>query len=307
MAERRNIERLILVCGATGKQGGAVVRSLLDSGFRVRALTRNPQKPEAQALADQGAEVVQGDMEDRSSLDQVLTEGTYGVFSVQNFWETGYDGEVRQGNTVADAAKAAGVEHLVYSSVGSAHRQTGIPHFESKWEIEEHVRRIGLPYTILRPVFFMQNWEWTHEMILGGTLAQPLDPDKPFQQVAVEDIGAFAAMSFENPDRWIGREVDLAGDEQSMIEIAATFGRVMGREVNYYQVPWDQFEEQMGEEATLNFRWINDVGYEADVAALRQEYPELITLEQYLRSHGWESARVPAGGRREDGGGPEPG
>jgi uncharacterized protein YbjT (DUF2867 family) len=139
------MEPLILVCGATGKQGGAVARSLLERGFRVRALTRDPQKPEAQALAEQGAEVVQGDMEDRSAVDQVLVEGAYGVFSVQNFWETGYDGEVQQGKTVADAARAAGVDHFVYSSVGSAHRQTGIPHFESKWEIEEHVRQIGLP------------------------------------------------------------------------------------------------------------------------------------------------------------------
>jgi uncharacterized protein YbjT (DUF2867 family) len=296
MADGQNMEPLILVCGATGKQGGAVARSLLERGFRVRALTRDPQKPEAQALAEQGAEVVQGDMEDRSAVDQVLIEGVYGVFSVQNFWETGYDGEVQQGKTVADAARAAGVDHFVYSSVGSAHRKTGIPHFESKREIEEHVRQIGLPFTIFRPTFFMQNWEWTREMILGGTLAQPLDPDKPLQQVAVEDVGAFAAIAFENPDSWIGREVDLAGDEQSMSEIAETFGRVIGREVSYYQVPWDQFEEQMGEEATLNLRWINDVGYEADIAALRQEYPELTSFERYLRTHGWEGAEVPAGG-----------
>jgi uncharacterized protein YbjT (DUF2867 family) len=290
-----NIERLILVCGATGSQGGAVARRLLDRGFRVRALTRDPQKPEAQALADGGAEVVQGDMDDRSSVEEVL-EGTYGVLSVQNFWETGYDREVQQGETVADAANAAGVEHFVYSSVGSAHRRTGIPHFESKREVEEHVRELGLPYTILRPVFFMQNWEWMRETILGGTLAQPLDPDRPFQHVAVEDVGAFAAIAFENPERWIGREVDLAGDEQTMPEIADTFGRVIGREVSYYQVPWDQFEEQMGEESAVMYRWFNDVGYEADIASLRQEYPELTTFERYLRSHGWDGAEVPAGG-----------
>jgi uncharacterized protein YbjT (DUF2867 family) len=295
MADRQDVERVVLVVGATGKQGGAVARSLLDRGFQVRALTRDPHKPEAQALDEQGAEVVQGDMDDRSAMDRAL-EGAYGVFSMQNFWETGYDGEVQQGKTVADAAKAASVEHFVYSSVGSAHRQTGIPHFESKAEVEEHVREIGLPYTILRPVFFMQNWEMMGEMVLGGTLPQPLDPDKPFQQVAVEDVGAFAAIAFENPDRWIGREVDLAGDEQTMPEIAETFGHVIGREVSYYQVPWDQFEEQMGKEFTVNYRWFNDVGYEANIAALRQEYPELTTFERYLRSHGWEGAEVPAAG-----------
>src|SRR5919112_595176 len=253
MNDRQNVERLILVCGATGSQGGAVARSLLDRGFRVRALTRDPQKPEAQALANQGAEVVQGDMEDRSAMAQVLVEGIYGVFSVQNFWETGYDREVQQGKTVADAAKAAGAEHYVYSSVGSAHRQTGIPHFDSKWEIEEHVRGLGLPYTILRPVFFMQNWEMMRAPILDGTLPQPLDPDKPFQQVAVRDVGAFAAIAFEHPDEWIGREVDLAGDEQAMPEVARTFGRVTGRDIVYYQVPWDQFEEQMGEEYAVMY------------------------------------------------------
>jgi uncharacterized protein YbjT (DUF2867 family) len=295
MTDKQNEERLIVVAGATGKQGGAVARSLLEGGFRVRVLTRNPLKPEAQGLVDHGAEVVQGDMEDRSSMERAL-EGAYGVFSVQNYWETGYDREVQQGKTVADAAKAAGVEHFVYSSVGSTYRQTGIPHFESKWEIEEHVRQIGLPYTIFRPVFFMQNWEWTREMVLGGTLSQPLDRDKPFQQVAVEDVGTFTAIAFENPDRWIGREVDLAGDEQTMPEIAETFGRVIGREVSYYQVPWDQFKEQMGEEFTVQYRWFNDVGYEADIDSLRQEYPELTTFERYLRSHGWEGAEVPAGG-----------
>ena len=300
MTDSQNAERLIVVAGATGKQGGAVARSLLEGGFRVRALTRNPRKPEAQALADRGAEVVQGDMDERSSMERAL-EGAHGIFSVQNFWEAGYDVEVRQGKTVADAAKAAGVEHFVYSSVGSAHRQTGIPHFESKWEVENHVRQIGLPYTILRPTAFMQNWEWAREMILGGTLAQPFDPDKAFQQVAVEDIGAFAAIAFENPDRWIGREVDLAGDEQSMTEIADTFSRVTGREVSYYQVPWDRFEEQVGEENTLNSRWINDVGYEADIAALRQEYPELTSFERYLRSHGWEGAEVPTGSYKNPG------
>jgi uncharacterized protein YbjT (DUF2867 family) len=234
MPDGQNAERLILVSGASGNQGGAVARSLLDRGFQVRALTRDPQKPEAQTLTKQGAEVVQGDVEDRSAMERVL-EGAYGIFSVQNFWETGYEREVQQGKTVADAITEAGVQHCVYSSVGSAHRQTGISHFDSKWEIEEYVRRLDLPYTVLRPVFFMQNWEMTREQqILGGALAQPLDPDKLFQRVAVEDVGAFAAIAFEDPDTWIGREVDIGGDEQTMPEIAETFSRVIGREVDYY-------------------------------------------------------------------------
>ena len=113
----------------------------------------------------------------------------------------------------------------------AALRETGIPHFDSKWEIEEHVREIGLPYTVLRPVFFMQNWKMMRDQLLEGTLPQPLDPDKPFQQVAVEDVGAFAAISFEHPNEWLRREVDLAGDEQTMPQIAETFSRVTGEEI----------------------------------------------------------------------------
>ncbi len=291
MDNGQNAERLILVSGATGQQGGAVARSLLKRGFPVRALTRSPEKPEAQALAEGGAELVRGDLENRASLDQAL-EGVHGVFSVQNFWESGYEREVQQGKTLADAARAAGVRHVVYSSVGSAHRETGISHFDSKWEVEEYKRQINLPYTILRPVFFMQNWEMMREQILeNGTLAQPLDPDKPFQQINAEDIGAFAALAFENPDEWLGREVDLAGDELTMPEIAETMSQVTGRKISYYQVPWDQFREQMGKEYAVMYEWFNEVGYEANSLALRREYPELTTLEQYLRGHGWENAR----------------
>jgi uncharacterized protein YbjT (DUF2867 family) len=289
MGAGRNGGRLVLVSGATGQQGGAVVRSLLGRGIGVRALTRDPEKPEARALAEMGAEVVGGDLEDRSSIERVLDDVS-GVFSVQQFFEAGYEGEVRQGVRLADAAKAAGVEHYVYSSVGSAHRETGIPHFESKWEIEEHVRGSGVPYTVLRPVYFMQNWEMMREPILGGTLPQPLDPQKPFQMVAAEDIGVFAAKAFENPDEWVGREVDLAGDELTMPEIADTFSRVIGSQVDYFQVPWENFEEQMGEEFTVMYRWFNDHGYEADITALRGEHPGLVSLEQYLRANGWKNA-----------------
>jgi uncharacterized protein YbjT (DUF2867 family) len=235
-------------------------------------------------------------MQNRSAMERVL-EGAYGIFSVQNFWETGYDREVQQGKTVADATKEAGVQHYVYSSVGSAYRQTDNSALRQQVGSRgEHVRKLDLPYTVLRPVFIMQNWEMMREPILEGTLVQPLDPDKPFQHVAVEDVGALAAIAFEHPDEWIGREVDVAGDEQTVPEIAETFSRLIGREVRYYQVPWDQFEEQMGEEYTVMYRWFNDVGYEADIDALRREYPELTTFERYLRSHGWEVAKLPVGG-----------
>jgi uncharacterized protein YbjT (DUF2867 family) len=295
MAQEPNADRLILVSGATGRQGGAVARHLLRRGFRVRALTRDPSKPAAGALLERGAQLAEGDFDDHASIVHAL-EGCYGAFSVQNFWEVGKDAEIRQGCAFADLAKAAGVRHLVYSSVGSAHRGTGIPHFESKWQVEEHIRAIGVPHTILRPVFFMQNWETMRDAILGGQLPQPLSPGKRLQQVSVEDIGAFAALAFERPEDWLGRAFDLAGDEPTMRETAAAFERVLGRAVQYVQVPWDAFRAQFGEEVAAMYRWFEDVGYEADIAAARAAYPETATLERYLHEAGWAEAASPFGG-----------
>jgi len=297
MNNKQNAERLILVTGATGKQGGVVAQHLLKGGFRIRALTRNPDKPAARALAEQGADVVQGNLDDRASIEQAI-KGIYGVFSIQNSFEagsfeTGYEGEVRQGVTLANAAKAVGVQHFVYSSAGYAHRQTGIPHVESKWQVEKHIREIALPYTILRPAFLMENWEMMRDSILDGTLVQPLNPDTPLQQVCVDDVGAFAAMVFDRPDNWLSREVDvLAGDELTMTEVAQTFSRVIGRQVSYVQLPWDQFHQSAGEEVTIMYKWFNNVHYEADIAALHEEYPQLATLEQYLHRSGWKGAKL---------------
>lgn len=289
MEERSSGRKTVLVAGATGRQGGAVTRELLERGHRVRALTRDPGQPAARELADLGASVVEGDLEQPRSLREAV-RGADGVFSVQSFWQAGYDGEIRQGTALANAAQEAGVDHLVYSSVGGAERGTGIPHFESKWEVEEHVRHLRLPYTILRPVFFMQNWERPElrDAVRDGTIAQPLSPDVPLQQVAVEDVGFFAAEALGNPDEWVGREVEVAGDELTMEEAAEVFSRVLGREVSYVRVPWDRFEEAAGEEMALMYRWFEEEGYRADLEALREVRPELMTLERYLRSHGWE-------------------
>ncbi len=286
-----NHDRIILVTGATGRQGGAAARHLLERGFRVRALTRNPMSVAATALRAAGAEVVRGDLDARASLEAAL-RGAYGCFSVQNFWETGYQREIDQGIRLIDTAQACGVEHLVYTSVASAQRSTGLSHFESKWLIEEHLRAADLPSTILRPVWFMENWEgeFLRPHILNGELALPLSPHVNFQQVTADDVGAFAAMAFDDPRTWTGREVDLAGDEGSVAGIAATFSSVLGRPVGYQQVPWDRYRAMAGDEFHDMFRWFEEVGYDADVAARRAEYPGMTTFEAYLRGAGWEGA-----------------
>ncbi len=290
-------DRIVLVTGATGKQGGAVAAALLKGGFAVRALVRDPTKPAAVALARSGAEIAPGDLGDADSLRRALggVHGvyTYGVFSAQAAHETGSGeiaGEVRQGWLMAELAAAAKVAHLVYGSVGNADSATGVPHFASKYEVERHIAALGLPATVLRPVFFMQNWERMRPAILAGTLAQPLKPTTRHKQIAVEDIGAFAAHVFADPARWIGRTIELAGDALTMEETAATMTRVIGRPVRYVQMKWDEFEARFGPASTAMFRFFEDQGFVADPETLRAEVPEARRLEDYLRGAGWADA-----------------
>lgn len=285
MSDATRPDPIVLVTGATGNQGGAVARHLLSRGrFSVRAMTRDPDGPEADALRERGAEVVEGDFEDPDSLRRAV-DGAYGAYSVQNSWEAGVEAEVEQGVRFAEVVREAGIRHLVYSSVGGAERETGIPHFESKWEIERQIRRLDLPATILRPVYFMQNWELPdlRSSILSGNLPQPLSPETPFQQVSVGDIGAFAALAFEEPDRWTGKALELAGDELTMRDTARAFGDVLDGHVEYVQVPWGDFREQAGREMALMYRWFEEEGYRADIERLRRIHPGLTTFPRYLK------------------------
>ena len=284
--ENVNSAKLILVSGITGRQGGAVARELLSRGYRVRGLTRNPESERAQQLARLGVEMVKGDFNDINSLNQA-TQGVYGVFSVQNFWEHGKQAEITQGNNFADAAKQAGVSHFVYSSVASADKNTGIPHFDSKYEIEKYIQSIQLPYTIIRPVSFMENWEYSRADIENGVIYGPLPAETLHQHIAVKDIGRFAAEAFDNPVEWLGRSIDIAGDEYTQREIARVFSQITGKEVKYAQTPWDEFEQQQGPEMTIMEKWFEDVGYSVDVDTLRSQYPWLSSLEQYLKENGW--------------------
>jgi uncharacterized protein YbjT (DUF2867 family) len=137
----------------------------------------------------------------------------------------------------------------------------------------------------------MQNWYvFMREPILDGTLPQPLNPQTSLQQISVEDIGAFAAMAFQNSSKWAGRTIELAGDELTMQRVAETLSRVVGRNVKYVQVPWEQFRQDAGEEMTKMYRWFNDEGYHVDIPALRKEYPNLSTLEKALRQQDWAAA-----------------
>jgi len=280
----------ILVTGATGRQGGSVIRHLLAQGRKLRALTRNPDSPVAHALTDQGVEVVSGDLEDPGSLERA-TRGVYGIYSIQDYWSVGARREVLQGKNLADAAKNAHVEHFVYSSVGGAERNSGIDHWESKWEIEKHIRKLGLPATIIRPAAFMENYyiDQVEIGILKGKLMDPIRADKPYQTIASEDIGGFVALAFERPKEFIGVELEIAGSELTNPQAAEVFSRVLGRRVKFQRLPMPIVRLFLGKEFYQMFRWFNSSGFQANIAELRRRYPEihLQTLEEWLRYEGW--------------------
>jgi len=289
-------DKTILVTGATGRQGGAVIRHLLQRRWKLRALTRNPNAAAARGLISQGLDVVQGDLEDPLSLERAV-RGVYGIYSVQDYWAVGAKREVQQGKNLANAATKASVEHFVYSSVGGAERNSGIDHWESKWEIENHIRKLGLPATMIRPAAFMENYyiDQVEIGILKGKLMDPIRADKTYQTVATDDIGAFVALAFERANDLIGAEIEIAGSELTNPEAARVFSRVLGRPVKFRKLPMPMVRLVLGKEFYQMFRWFNREGFKADIAGLRRRYPEVHfqTLEEWLISEGWHKrARI---------------
>ena len=263
---------LIVVTGATGHQGGATARELLAKGHKVRAMTRNLESPAAKELAKLGAQVVKGDLDDAASLERALA-GAWGTYAVQNTWEAGVEREEQQGLRFADVARKAGIQHYVYASVASAHRHTGIPHFENKWRVEDRVRSLGFPSnTIIRPVFFMENFFLPSFLpaIQQGQLAVALDPKTVLQMIAVSDIGKYGAWAFENHAALNGRAIDIAGDQLTMRVTAEIIGRAANREVKFVRVPIEEVRK-FSEDYALMLDWFDRVGYDADIAKTSEE------------------------------------
>jgi uncharacterized protein YbjT (DUF2867 family) len=278
----------VLVTGATGKQGGAVAHALLARGHHIRALTRNAASRGGRALADEGAELVVGDFTNRASLDRAL-DGVDAVFAMATPFEAGLDAETRQGVTLADAAKAAGV-FLLYSSVGSADRQTGIPHFDSKYVVEQHIQDIGVAHTILAPVFFMENaTTFGREQLAQGVYALAMPGDRTLAQIAVADVGACAAAVLEDRQRYAGQRFDIAGDDLTGHEAVEVLTRVSGRPFTYVEVPKEMVRTRMGEDIVLMYEWFERVGYAIDRTALRAAFPTVgwHSFEDWAREQPW--------------------
>jgi uncharacterized protein YbjT (DUF2867 family) len=265
----------VAVTGATGAQGGATARALLAAGHRVRALTRHPDSPAAHTLRGLGADVRRADFDDRASLDAAIA-GADSLFAVTTPFGTDIASEVRQGRSLVDAASAARVGHVVFTSAAHADRDTGVPHYESKRLVEQHLRASGVAWTVIAPAAFMDNYAsgWTLDGLREGTFAWPMPADRPLTLIPATDIGAFAALALGRRDEFAGRRVDIASDERTPAQLAGTLAAAIGRPMTCQEVPLEAVRSRSADLAAM-FGYFTTTGLDVDVAGLRRDFPEV--------------------------------
>ena len=269
----------ILVTGATGQQGASVLRSLAGKGHELYGLTRNTESERARDLANQGVHMLAGDLNDPGTLENAFSKAD-AAFLVSTPFEAGIESETEMGINAVDAAKKAGIKHLVYSSVANADKNTGIPHFDSKYKVEEYLRKSGVPFSILAHVFFFDNLFAPFSLpgLREGVLAQAMPETVKLQMVSVEDIGKFSAFALEHRESFLGKRIDYAGDALTGPETAEIVGQASGRKIQFVELPIEQVRES-SEDMALMYEWFSTVGYDADIEGLKRAYPEV----------GWES------------------
>lgn len=287
------MSKTILVTGATGSQGGAAAHALLKLGHTVRGATRNPGSDKAKALKAAGAEIVTADFDDPASLE-AAARGTDAVYAMGTPYEAGTETETRQSLALVDAAKKAGTRHIVYSSVSDADRDTGIPHFDSKIVVEKHLAGLDVPYTILAPVWFMDNalGPFYQPELAKGRLPLPMPPDRALQQVAVENVGQVAAAVIDAGEPYYGKRINLAGDELPGSRMAKTIADAAGKPIEYVELDLGEFKKA-NEDWGLMFEWFVRVGYSADVQGLRREFPTVkwLTFADWCKKQDWSAIK----------------
>jgi uncharacterized protein YbjT (DUF2867 family) len=275
--------KIIVVIGATGRQGSAVTRALLKDGWRVRALTRNPTGQKALALAALGADVVQGNMDNRQTLQSAF-QAAYGVYSVQNPMLSGLETEVRQGKQVADTAKEANVQHLVYGSAGIG-KPTGIGSWDSKLMIEAHLKAFGLPITILRPVAFMElmtDKGFYPNMSTWHLMPKLMGAKRPVGWISTEDLGMIAAKAFAAPEQFIGQEIKLSSDVRSIEECQAIYREVIGKKPTRFPMPVWMFKRFVGTDLITMWQWLRTADIDLSTEATRAVHPQALTVKAWL-------------------------
>ena len=263
-----------------------MARHLVADGWSVRALTRTPDSAKARTLAGLGMEVVGADMSDRSSLD-VAMDGAHGLFSVQNGMLSGFEAEVAQGRNVADAARAAGVRHVVYGSAGIGSR-TGIPSWDAKVAITEHLRSLELPLTVFRPEAFMELMSdpaFFPPVAVWHVMPKLMGRGRVVPWLAVDDLGAIVAKAFADPSGFIGADISLAADVKSIDECRSEWTRVFGRRPRSFPMPAWLFERvagHAGKDLPVMWRWLRTGSVPEDTSPTREILPGALTVTQWL-------------------------
>ena len=277
--------RIIAVLGATGLQGGAVARQLLDEGWQVRALTRNPDHKKVRSVAALKAEIVQADMNDPRSLERAF-DGAYGVFSVQNHHISGYDGEVAQGRNVTDVASRMGIRHVVYGAAGLGTKGTGVGSWDVKVEIAQYMRDRDLPVTILRPMAFMELMTASKFFPAASSwhvMPKLMGRARPVGWLAVDDLGVIAAKVFSDPDHFIGRDLALTTDVRSIDECRRVWRETRGRPPRRFPMPVWLFERFVGTDETTMWRWLASNEIDLNTQPALELHPEALSVQEWLR------------------------
>lgn len=278
-------EQVIVVTGATGRQGGAVARRLRADGWRVRGVTRSPDSKAARALDALGVEVVQADMADLDAMRRVCAEA-HGVFNVQNPMISGEEGELLQGRNVVDAAADAGVSHLVYGSAGPGEPGTGVAAWDSKLELADYARSRGLPLTVLRPMAFMElmtDKDLYPPVAMWQLMPRLVGMDQPIPWLSAEDLGSIAARAFGDPAAYVGADLALAADVRTLRECREIWRRVTGRSPRRFPMPVWLFERFVGPDLTRMWHWLATHAVQVDLDETRAHCPDAVTVEQFVR------------------------
>jgi uncharacterized protein YbjT (DUF2867 family) len=285
---RSGVSKLdVLVVGATGRQGGAVTRALLQGGHHVRALTRSLAHPQADALRQRGARLAWADLDDTARVEESM-RGADAVFIVT----ADAGAERRHGLGLIELARRVGTAHLVYSThaAAGADEAGAVPHLAASHAVEQALCTSGVPYTVVCPAFFMDDLAaapW-RDQIGTGRLPLPLPEDCKLQQTTRADFARFTRLVLERRAEFVGRRVLIASDELTPVEMSATLARVIGHPVQYEVLDQVSPERLRAEFAAIT------AGGGADVAALRSAYPEVNwhTLDSWAKRQDWTVRQV---------------
>jgi uncharacterized protein YbjT (DUF2867 family) len=277
-------KKTIFVTGGTGNQGGAVARNLSQQGFAVKVLTRNAGSSKALNLKKSNIQLVEGDLNNADTYREYL-KNVYGVFSVHAI-ERGTGKEIKQGITLATLANEFGVKHYLYSSAFGVDLNTGVPHLDSKLKIENHIKQIGIPFTIIRPTSLYENFliPQVKKGILKGKLVQAIKRDTVLKYISAEDIGKIGAEIFQHTDGYLGRTISLGTEKLSTQQVADTFSEVLNKKVEYKRLPTLITRLFLGNSLYKMFKWLdeNEPFLKEDKNSTLEEFPGLLSLKTWI-------------------------